>query len=633
MPAQNARVPAAISRISRYLAAFGLVWLVTATFIQHGWGGGAILLRSSLAVATVLLAWKFRTWLWCRRAWWMVPALLSAWIYAAGSYSYWRDAAAIVIATAIAFFVFASPPRSLSLHLAPRHAWFSLVWFVLSWALVSAADRLSEEGSLEKTGKVVAPVRMPAAWKDKRIGLSLSGGGYRAALVHAGVLEELALIGVPVTHLSTVSGGSIIGSFVATGGAPADFITAVKKGRFRFTRDLTWTWNAVRLLAAAQVPCLDVKLWPLSSFSRLDVQAELLDRVLLGGINARDLPRHASPELIVNSTDLRHGLSVGFIRDDMMLAGPAVNAKVLMAYGDNTSADLLPAYFKKGMSLHEGYLPRLSQRVTSSGAFPGAFPTRELDVAFASWGQIRRLRLALSDGGVRDNLGLTGLMLANQLAREPNALSASSQKQDAIDGDWKLDLLIASNGGQSLQTSEELSGLGALMRAVDLSGLETGAVRYLPSDSKKPPIILLTENQTIALTPEMAVVGRTPDELKARPGDYLRRDIVDDAMLLGMAKIVPDPAIAKLAERLPGARNPQQSNCVDAATTEYACLRADVVKAIGDDLWRAYSAFRKKSTLDDKFQSAEVDEIVRYGRYLVRIRGKAIATALNGSGP
>src|SRR5688572_32963733 len=48
----------------------------------------------------------------------------------------------------------------------------------------------------------------------KRLGLSLSGGGYRAAAFHLGTLKKLSEMGVleRVDVLSTISGGSITGA-------------------------------------------------------------------------------------------------------------------------------------------------------------------------------------------------------------------------------------------------------------------------------------------------------------------------------------------------------------------------------------------------------------------------------------
>lgn len=52
---------------------------------------------------------------------------------------------------------------------------------------------------------------------NKRIGLALSGGGYRAAAFHLGTLRKLNNLGIldKVDVISTISGGSIIGAYYA----------------------------------------------------------------------------------------------------------------------------------------------------------------------------------------------------------------------------------------------------------------------------------------------------------------------------------------------------------------------------------------------------------------------------------
>lgn len=51
----------------------------------------------------------------------------------------------------------------------------------------------------------------------KRIGLALSGGGYRGAAYHLGVLRILNRLGVldKVDVISSVSGGSIVAAYYA----------------------------------------------------------------------------------------------------------------------------------------------------------------------------------------------------------------------------------------------------------------------------------------------------------------------------------------------------------------------------------------------------------------------------------
>lgn len=52
------------------------------------------------------------------------------------------------------------------------------------------------------------------------MGIALSGGGYRAALMQASVLDALESLGVRIDFISSVSGGAIISSFNAIAGRP-----------------------------------------------------------------------------------------------------------------------------------------------------------------------------------------------------------------------------------------------------------------------------------------------------------------------------------------------------------------------------------------------------------------------------
>jgi len=54
-------------------------------------------------------------------------------------------------------------------------------------------------------------IKLEKAFTDKRIGLALSGGGYRATVFHLGMLSYMAENNLleKVAHISTVSGGSI----------------------------------------------------------------------------------------------------------------------------------------------------------------------------------------------------------------------------------------------------------------------------------------------------------------------------------------------------------------------------------------------------------------------------------------
>ena len=60
--------------------------------------------------------------------------------------------------------------------------------------------------------------------ETKRIGIALSGGGFRAAAFHLGVFRKLETMGIlwKVDLLTCVSGGSIAGAFLAANWGKAD---------------------------------------------------------------------------------------------------------------------------------------------------------------------------------------------------------------------------------------------------------------------------------------------------------------------------------------------------------------------------------------------------------------------------
>ena len=60
--------------------------------------------------------------------------------------------------------------------------------------------------------------------KEKRLGLALSGGGFRAAAFHLGVFRKLHELGLlwKLDLITCVSGGSIAGAFLASHWGEAD---------------------------------------------------------------------------------------------------------------------------------------------------------------------------------------------------------------------------------------------------------------------------------------------------------------------------------------------------------------------------------------------------------------------------
>jgi predicted acylesterase/phospholipase RssA len=131
---------------------------------------------------------------------------------------------------------------------------------------------------------------------DRSVALALSGGGYRAAAVHAGILSVLEEARVPVAYLSTVSGGSIVGASYAMGLSAGDFRDHLEAAKPGLPNDLI---NFYSVLAQLFVPGLGSG----------DTYARHFDRVYFRG---RRLSETGPPNLIVNATRYRDGTRRAF---------------------------------------------------------------------------------------------------------------------------------------------------------------------------------------------------------------------------------------------------------------------------------------------------------------------------------
>lgn len=510
------------------------------------------------------------------------------------------------------------------------------------WGTLSVADRVFAPEPLPLRGVLLNPPGMAEAHRGLRVGLALSGGGYRAALAHAGVVDALGQLGVPVTHLSAVSGGSIIGAYLAEGGAPGDFLQAVIDGRMSMLRELLAAPNLLRLPSPARVPWLDVDLWPVAhSFTRLDVQAGLVHRVLLASAPPADVGSARGPALMTCMTDLNHGLSVGAMAQGIVLAGP-------------TAA----RFFRKDEGILLDALPRLADQVAVSGAFPGAFPALSVTALIANDAahadqppRMTELPLRLADGGVRDNLGLHLLQAADRLAREagergPPAARGTEPVSEPrelgrfrgfdMPSDWVLDVILVSDGGQFFKAETADGLLSNLRRAIDLSGLETGVLR--PVAPSPQPLVLLSALTKLAASPDAVILG---DDMAARRDQahaYFRPQLLDDAVLERIVALHPQQDVAQAAllryraSASPGAieLGGLADRCADGAVSSDTaeCAWWGLVSLVGDDIWATLETFAAISTLDDRIPAVQARAVFRFGQYLALLNAPEIARAL-----
>ncbi|MGH2948621.1 MAG: patatin-like phospholipase family protein, partial [Solirubrobacteraceae bacterium] len=292
-----------------------------------------------------------------------------------------------------------------------------------------------------------------------KVGVALSGGGFRASLFHIGVLARLAECNVlrRVEVLSCVSGGSILGAFYylqlrrllqqkpdgdVTGAdyvalvrtLADDFLAGVRKNlRGRLVRD----------------PADDVKML-FTRYSRTDRVGELLEELFYGPLREDDgawrmpdlivkpagrgddfslryenwLREAKVPILVLNATALNTGHSWQFTASWMGEPPSGADERV------DASRRLRRVYYPDAPDVEELRRPTLGQAVAASACVPGLFPPITLDRLYEG------IDVELVDGGVHDNQGIASLV--EQDCNVILVSDASGQLRDAEDPKRRL---------------------------------------------------------------------------------------------------------------------------------------------------------------------------------------------------
>jgi predicted acylesterase/phospholipase RssA len=266
----------------------------------------------------------------------------------------------------------------------------------------------------------------------KKLGLALSGGGFRASLYHLGLLRFLRDAGIlsQVTHITSVSGGSVIAAHLAlhwdryTGdakefdAAASEFLSFVRLDvrnrifrRFPFTIPLRWSCRFLRL--------------PRRRLTMTGLLEYHYEQFLYGDKSLFELPQH--PQLHILATNLSEGCLCSFNRDGLLMVRPQ------------------PSGTYRLDRVHVG-LATVAMAVTASSAFPGFFPPLELTGAEvgASAGEFGRQ--AYTDGGVFDNLGVR---MFHCLER-PRLAESPLDREDLVDFEATVEALV-----QASQSPEE----------------------------------------------------------------------------------------------------------------------------------------------------------------------------------
>ena len=480
-----------------FVMGFVFLWILVATGVQYGWWGPVIFYLILLGVVFVVSLF-FNVTATLVKAWGPyvvglvgIPVVLS-WLV--GPYNGWRDLVlSLVIFAGVSLFGSRlvspvvsrvrrpDPARQQEAQRIWRRRAKAAGWLIITWVAISAADAWlgpnwwSPIKPLAKPRSVELKAERSNVTKP-RVGLALSGGGYRAALYHAGVLAALddRDINIPVGALATVSGGSIIGGYYALGGDPDLFREAVSQGRFNLKRELFGIHNLLRLPCPGRIPIKGLELLWFCSFGRDDVQRALLNKNLFDKITLKDLvTNNNSLRWIIAGTDLVTGQAIGFSADGIIRCDQA-------APRAGVEQGTLPNTRTKCSSSKLGELEKLqvAKLVAASGAFPGAFQA----ATFSDSGGLGEIQIA--DGGLTDNFGF--------------ALLASAHK---IGPSWEFDLILVSDGSQSLKRGVKKRGISQLMRAMDVvyasAGIEPVSSENRPRVIRLSPQLLDSDDKQV----------------------------------------------------------------------------------------------------------------------------------------
>jgi len=254
--------------------------------------------------------------------------------------------------------------------------------------------------------------------ETERIGLALSGGGYRATAFHLGTLKKLHDLNIleKIDVMSTISGGSITGAYYCAEQGNFDAVYAELYSALQ-TKDVVkkvlFSWLGLRLLIFIVVLIFSLYwlftpfawLFPvilvLLFFIILRYQFMLLpiskrieqvyDQFFYHKKKLAELPE--KPKLIIGSTNLQTARPFSFSRSTMWDT----------SYGSKAN----PMFKNDGFPL--------SRAVMASSCVPFAFtPVTIAKEYFRNPADAEKIHPLLVDGGVYDNQGIHKIMQDNR---------------------------------------------------------------------------------------------------------------------------------------------------------------------------------------------------------------------------
>lgn len=246
--------------------------------------------------------------------------------------------------------------------------------------------------------------------EGKKIGLALSGGGYRAAAYHIGVLRTLHRLGIldNVDVISSVSGGSIVAAYYALNqneGYEAFEASFIEKLQYSVVKKVYWTGISTIIIAVALFLVLPFFISIIANLIFLGMgvflfywQYKVLPwnrfiekqyrKNFFGEARLKDLPE--KPLVAINATDVETGTLFTFSRAKMSCYKYEFAKEPTKFLGDEFP---------------------VSRAVMASSCVPHLFPPVKVDECYQEGKSLSNVLLV--DGGLYDNQGAHKLTQTN----------------------------------------------------------------------------------------------------------------------------------------------------------------------------------------------------------------------------
>jgi len=475
-----------------------------------------------------------------------------------------------------------------------RLALMSCGYFLVCWILMSVIALMSAKPapslSPDRFKAEAAAARSPR----KQVAIALSGGGYRAALMHAGVLAGLDHYKVRLNTIASVSGGSIVGAYYVLGGSMTGFVPLVSGGQFNILNkflNLNYPLSMIRL-------------------STRSAQERVLDEKLYGGSTLAGARSDAGPRIMLIATDVGRGETVGLTDGGYLTRNTLLGIEPPPAFVDPKASrppianrpDVLAGWKSTAAGSWPGSSP-IAALVSASGAFPAAFDTLDAE------------DMQLADGGMSDNSGMTALLDMDYFGQFCGERAAFRE--------WKEDFVISSNAGGGFEpTWVHFNRLASAWRAIDIiySHVEMRPLYFQRESTKHfaPPSFEL--NPSVLVARDWQV---TEDAREIKVDFHFVYDAISalsPAERVWLAKwLGSQPAASKVTKDA-------MEMFADGSGDSSDLLASDLIHL--DELKEDLYAFSGADTLASNYTPEAANRIFRLGFLLVALQIRSLEASL-----